>query len=293
MTKPFRTALGLDIGGTNLKAAVLQLPNRIGLEFSVPSRAGDGPEGVRATIREAVKRARDQFALETIGIGCAGSVDPKTGTVRNSPNFHAWKDVPLKAWSESDNGLPTVVENDANCAVVTEWRMGNAQGCRNALLLTLGTGVGGGLILDGRLFRGSTGTAGEVGHFSIRADGVACPCGNVGCFERYCSASGLRRLVPGATAEEIFQNAEKFKPVIDDFLTNLGVGLTSLANVFDPEVILLGGGVAAGLGPYWERLRAWVKSHAFPAVGANVRLLPAQYENESGALGAALLALGL
>ncbi len=294
MTSTSPSALGLDIGGTNLKAAILELPNRIAMEFQVPSRANEGPAGVRAAISEAVQKAKASgLAFSRIGVGCAGSVDPKTGTVRNSPNFRNWTNVPLKAWVEADHGVPAVVENDANCAVVTEWRLGNARGCQNALLLTLGTGIGGGLILDGRLFRGATGTAGEVGHVSLHADGIPCNCGNTGCFERYCSASSLAALVPGVTAEAIFApaNRETYADVIDDFLKHLCVGLTSLANAFDPEVIVLGGGVAAGLGPYWEPVRDWVRGHAFPIVGSNLRILPTLFENNSGALGAALLAL--
>jgi glucokinase len=294
MTRPSPSALGLDIGGTNLKAAVLQLPNRIALELKLPSRANEGPEGVRAALREAVNKAKSEgVSFERIGVGCAGSVDPKTGVVRNSPNFRAWNNVPLREWVQADHGLPVVVENDANCAAVTELHMGNALGCRNALLLTLGTGIGGGLILNGKIYRGATGTAGEVGHFSIHADGVACPCGNVGCFERYCSASSLAARVPNVHAKEIFNpgNRAKYGPVVDDFLRHLSIGLASLANILDPDVILLGGGLAGGLGPYWDVIRAQVKKHAFPAVAENLRLLPTQYENNSGALGAALLAL--
>lgn len=295
MTKSSPTALGLDIGGTNLKAAVLQLPNRIGLEFHIPSRANEGPDGVRAAIREAVAKAKSSGALfDSIGVGCAGSVSPQ-GTVRNSPNFSHWKDVPLKEWVETDHSVRAVVENDANCAAVTEWTMGSAQGARNVLAVTLGTGIGGGLIIENRLFRGATGTAGEIGHFSIQANGIPCNCGNTGCFERYCSASGLKRKLPGVSAEQIFlpENRDQYGPVVDEFLQYLGVGLTSLVNVFDPEVVVVAGGISAGMGPHWKTIREHVKEHAFPAVGAKVQILPAKYESNSGALGAALIALGV
>ncbi len=295
MSSP-HAALGLDIGGTNLKAAVLQLPNRIALEFSIPSRACEGPEGLRAAISEAIHRAKEEgHRFTRIGIGCAGSIDPATGSVRFSPNFKAFRDVPLKEWIDHDHGLPCLVENDANCAVITEWKLGGGKGHKNVVLLTLGTGIGGGLILDGKLFRGSTGTAGEVGHFSIHADGIPCNCGNRGCFERYCSASGLAAKVPDVAAEVIFQpqNRAKYGAIVDEFVSNLSSGLTSLANIFDPDVILLGGGVAAGLGPYWDTVRAAVKKQAFSAVADHVKILPAQFENNSGALGAALLALEL
>src|SRR5207244_2747805 len=125
--------------------------------------------------------------------------------VATSPNFSAWRNVPLKAWVEQDHGLPCSVENDANCALVTEWKIGNAQVFQNALLVTLGTGIGGGLLINGNIYRGATGTAGEIGHLSIHADGIPCNCGNVGCFERYCSASSLARQST-APPEEIFRS---------------------------------------------------------------------------------------
>lgn len=294
MTNSDSWALGLDIGGTNLKVAAVQKPNRIGFEFSVPSHAADGPEAVRTAVREAVLRARSQGGpFSAIGVGCAGSVDPKTGVVRQSPNFSHWRDVPLKEWLQKDHELPVTVENDANCAVVTEWKLGAARGCRNVLLLTLGTGIGGGLILEDRLFRGSTGTAGEAGHVTIRADGVPCPCGNIGCLERYCSASALERVAPGVPPKIVFDpaNRAKYQDVVETFLQDLSLGLTSLANLLDPDVILLGGGIAPGVTPHLERMSSWMKARAFSAVAKHVRLLPAAHGHNSGAIGAALLAL--
>lgn len=285
--------LGIDIGGTRIKAVALEKPDKITERYEGPSDAKEGPEMVRRALGLAIQYFKGKkVKVERVGIGCAGSVS-STGVVRNSPNFAAWKDIPLREWIEKDSRAPTTVENDANCAVFCEWKIGAAAGARNVVLLTLGTGIGGGLILDGRLFRGSTGTAGELGHLSIRSDGKPCPCGNRGCFERYCSASALRdRAGREISARDIFMQSSQspYREMIEDFISDFQIGLTSIANVFDPDVILIGGGVAKGVANYFPRLEQWLKDHAFPAVAAHVRLAVAKHGNMSGALGAALLA---
>ncbi|MBY0371907.1 ROK family protein [bacterium] len=287
-------ALGLDIGGTRLKAVALETPGTVLHQLEIASNAGESPEIVRATLREAHRQFQELgFSPEVVGIGCAGSVDGHRGVVRNSPNFSGWKNVPLKQWGQEDFGVPVSVDNDANCAAVAEWKMGNAVNLRNFVLLTLGTGVGGGIVCDGKLLRGATGTAGELGHFSIYANGEECPCGHRGCFERYCSGTAIRRNAGDISSKEVFSSPgdPRFAPVIEKFLFDFKNALTTLANVFDPEAILLGGQVSLGVAPYLEELQSWVRHHAFPAVGENVRILPAKFGNLSGSLGAALLAV--
>jgi glucokinase len=289
-----RIALGLDIGGTRLKALALEAPDRILHQLEVPSNAAEGPESVRATLRTAVAEFRSKgIQPSTIGIGCAGSVDGRTGIVRNSPNFEAFKNVPMREWAQLDFGLPVFIDNDANCAAVAEWKLGAGRGLHHFVLLTLGTGIGGGIVIDNRLVRGNTGTAGELGHLSLYADGELCNCGHRGCFERYCSGTAVRRNAGDISSKEVFAHPDdpRFQPVIAKFLTDFKIALTSLANVFDPQAILLGGQVSLGVAPFLPELREWVATHAFPAVGQQMRILPAQFGNLSGSLGAALLAL--
>ncbi|MBI4404950.1 MAG: ROK family protein [Deltaproteobacteria bacterium] len=283
-------SVGLDIGGTNIKAVVLEWPEKIYKQFQVPSEAKKGPDAVRAAIRTCTQLL-EGIPFKHVGIGCAGSVDHNNGIVRNSPNFANWTDVPLRKWIEDDLQLPVELDNDANCAVLAEWKLGAARGHANVVLLTLGTGIGGGLVLDNRIFRGSTGAAGELGHMSIHADGKSCPCGNRGCFERYCSASALVEKASGYSAKEIIQraNEEPFKEIVQCFIEELKVGLTSLANVFDPDVIVLGGAVSLGVPTYLAELQGWIKQHAFPSIGKNVRVVTSTFGHQSGALGAALL----
>lgn len=293
-----KITLGLDIGGTRIKTVALGYPDVILHEHRIDSDAKNGPEAVRHAIREAVHHYKQHnIIFSALGLGCAGSVDPHTGMVLNSPNFAQWHNVPLRDWAIADFGLPAIVANDAKCAAFTEWKMGNGKGFRNTILLTFGTGVGGGLILDGKLYMGATGTAGELGHFSIHADGILCPCGNRGCFERYCSASALEKSLPGLTAKDIFSRANEKEPaslaVLNKFFEELKIGVTSLANMFDPECILIGGGLSKGILPYLDEIQTWIREHAFPLVGLKTKIIPTKYFNQSGAIGSALLAFDL
>lgn len=288
--------LGIDIGGTRIKAVALKTPFEGDFAippYECPSHAQDGPQTVIETVLQTLKHFTAQGLNPVrLGIGCAGSVEPTTGVVRNSPNFADWKNIPLKAELEERSKIPTRVSNDANCAVIAEWKAGSAKGARNVVLLTLGTGIGGGLILNNQLFEGSTGTGGELGHFSISSQGIPCPCGNRGCFERYCSASALRGRAGNLTARDIFanENDPHCKTLVTEFLDHFKVGLTSLANVFDPDIIVISGGVSKGIAHHFPMLKAWLEQHAFPAVGPHVKLATARFDNLSGAVGAALLA---
>ncbi len=287
-----RTAIGLDIGGTRLKALALQTPDIILDQVEVDSDASQGPEAVRSALRKTVEVFKKRSIVpDAIGIGCAGSVDPRTGIVRRSPNFSHWKDVPLKEWARLDFGVPIAIDNDANCAAVSEWILGSGKGLQNFVLLTLGTGIGGGIVANNQLVRGNTGTGGELGHFSLYANGELCPCGNFGCFERYCSGTAIRRRAGDVSSKEVFANPEKYSAVIAGFLADFQAGLTTIANIFDPEAILLGGQVSLGVAAHLPQLQEWVQSHAYPPIGNHVKVLPAKFGNLSGSLGAALLAL--
>ena len=293
MSAHFGNTLGLDIGGTNLKSVLLSPENQVLKENKIPSGASVNPEAVREAIRLCVRSYQaDGHTFDAIGIGCAGSVDFQEGVVRHSPNFAQWKDVPLKTWSEADFNLPTLVDNDANCATYTEWKLGKGKGCHSLVMLTLGTGVGGGVVLNGEMFRGSTGTGPELGHFAIHVNGIPCTCGHRGCLERYCSASALKRRFPQTSAKEIFQKHQEspYQEAVEEFVTYLSSALVSFGNTFDPEMIILGGAVAKGMTPHLPRLRKEMGERAFPAVGKNLKIELAQNDNWSGSIGSALLA---
>jgi glucokinase len=284
---------GLDIGGTQIKAVLIDSTDAVVSEFLAPSLAHLGPEKVKDSLLTLLETiSRSNYKVDAVGIGCAGSVDSDKGIVRNSPNFSDWKDIDLRYWIQEATDKPVIVDNDANCAALAEWKLGKGRGFKNLVLLTLGTGVGGGLVLNNRIYRGSTGTGAELGHFSIFADGIPCPCGNIGCFERYCSASALKSRLPEFSAKEIFQNVttnNKCRMAVEEFIRNLQTGLVSLANIFDPDIILLGGAVSLGLISYIDEIRETIKARCFPAIGANLKIEFTHFSNNSGAIGAALL----
>lgn len=291
-----RLALGIDIGGTSIKSLVVQSPGTILAEWETSSDAKSGPEAVRLAVARTVNYfIHEGLKPEVVGIGCAGSVDHEAGMVRRSPNFSGWENVCLVDWLREDFGLTAVVENDANCAVVAEWKMGAGKGSKNIVLLTIGTGIGGGLVLNDQVYRGSTGTAGELGHFTIDSFGPPGAFGLPGTFELNCSATALLRetgMEAKATFAEVASNpGSNVAPAFTRFLHSLKVSLTSVANIFDPDVILLGGAVSRGLEGYLPELRTWICDHTFPTIASHLRLELAVHGNRSGSLGAALLAL--
>lgn len=284
--------LGLDIGGTDIKAIVIDGNGSILLRFKTPSMASVSPRAVREAILKAYLEARIHFSnIVAVGIGCAGSVDSNSGVVISSPNFNQWHEIPLSQWATTDCGIPSSVHNDANCAVVAEWYMGAGRGHSNIVLLTIGTGIGGGVIINNRIFTGTNGTAGELGHMSVDFRGERCTCGNIGCFELYCSATALTRKIPTLTTEQIFSLAEsdvKCMHAVEEALLSLKIGLVSLANIFDPQCMLLGGGVSKGFASRLPEVSKWVKSNCFSSIGKGLTVQLCHLENWSGAIGAAL-----
>jgi glucokinase len=290
---PEPVALGIDIGGTAIKSIILDHSGTILRETETPSEAKSGPEPLRKKIQSVVQHHLDQGArIACVGVGCAGSVDGHRGIVRYSPNFTAGRDLNLRGWIEEDFRLPCIVENDANCAVVAEWKLGGGKGKQNVLLVTLGTGVGGGLVLNNQLFRGATGTAGEIGHFSIDYQGLPGAHGLPGTFETYCSATAIQREAAGRSARDVFTAYDTdpaCKEIVDRFLVRFQVALASLANIFDPDMVLLGGAMAEGVMQHIEPIRAGVRSQVFEAIANNLQIEKAHFGNLAGSIGAALL----
>jgi glucokinase len=302
--------LGIDIGGTNIKAALVSEDGRARSFVRSPwsGRAPAEAVSVAGRLLEELGSPDGAEPPAGCGAGCAGLVDSRAGTVHLSPNLPEWRDVGLRHMLTEALGLPTVIENDANAAAYAEYVVGAARGVRSAVLITLGTGVGGGLILDGRLHRGS-GFAGEVGHATIERDGEPCACGNAGCLERYVSAGAIVRsalslleqgrpsALSGAgevTAEAVGEAAcggdELALEVLAEAGRALGVGLANLALILAPDLFVIGGGVAAAgeplLGPAREEMerRAYCRGPSTPGV------VPAELGETAGVVGAALLA---
>lgn len=314
--KPYR--IGIDLGGTNIKVGLVDRGNRITAKKSVKTMVERPWQQVVADMANtALALLREQgVALEqcsALGIGSPGTVDAGAGVVAYSNNF-GWENIPLVAELSKTIDLPMAITNDANAAALGEVVAGAAAGCTNAILLTLGTGVGGGIILDGRVFEGGFAGGAELGHTTLIAGGEPCTCGRRGCLEAYASATALIRQaaraardVPQSLLNTLcggdparmdgkmpFDAAEAGDPagqrVVDDYINGLGDGITNLINIFRPEKIILSGGVCAQGSALTDPLNAYTHRYSFGGDKAFIPpVITATLGNDAGIIGAANL----
>ncbi len=318
MPRPDRNAsylLGHDIGGTKLAVTVADRNGMILQKVRRPTEAERGPRAVVASLvdmsREAMARAALSPAeLAGVGVSCGGPLDTETGVVYAPPNLPGWDEVPLRAWLESALSLPVFVENDANASALAEWSFGAGRGCRHMVYLTMSTGIGGGIILDGRLYRGPNDTAGEVGHMTIVENGPVCGCGKRGCLEALCSGPSIarraREKVQAAhgsrmvdlagsepaciTAETVMDAARQDDPaareIVDETARYMAVGLGNIVNILNPEVIVIGTILVKAQDLLLEPIRAYLRCETWPRVYDKVRVVPAGLGDEVGDLAA-------
>lgn len=308
-------AIGIDIGGSKVAAAVVDPDGRMLGRRTIPTPT-DRADAVEEVIVELVDTLAAEHAACAVGIGAAGWVDETRRLVRFSPHL-AWRNEPLVDRLEARLALPVVVDNDANAAAWGEYRFGAGQGSGTFAMITLGTGIGGGLVLGGEVHRGRWGVSGEWGHLCVVPDGQICPCGNRGCWEQYCSGEALRREAvalagtgspralplldrvghdPAAIrGHHVTAAALDGDPACEEILTGvgewLGRGLAGLAAVLDPERFVIGGGVSeAGdklLGPARTSFARHLTGRGFRPMA---EILPARLGNDAGLIGAADLA---
>jgi glucokinase len=313
-----RCVIGVDLGGTKLLAGVLDEDRRVRHRAYRIGRGEDTQEvldHLMEVIDEVLAATEQEAEVEAIGLGLPALVDRRTGVALAS-NHLPLIDVPVADIIAERTGLPVFADNDGNNALLAEWRWGAAQGASNAVLLTLGTGIGGGVLVDGTIMRGAAGAAAELGHVVIDADGPPCPgaCPNRGCLEAFVSGpalgiAGLRaahesptsalaaalaagKPITGALVTEVAHDGDEVaRDLLADMGRRLGVGLTSFVNIFNPEIVVVGGGaIAAGdllLGP----AREVVARRALPVPRADLDIVAASFGAESGMLGAGALAL--
>ena len=308
----------VDLGGTNLRAANVDCEGRIHERVRKPTPQSDQPEevvsGIAAAVRECEAEALKRGVhVARISVVVPGSVDVGTGVVVNAPNVPSLQGYELAPALESALGRPPLIENDANAAALGEMWQGAARGYQTIICLTLGTGVGGGIILDGKIWRGADGTAGELGHTSVEPfGGVRCKCGNVGCLEVYASATAIVRMTreglarhPGSslhslaagdlTAEKVYGAAlEGDELSLNGFRSMgvyLGIAMANFVNIFNPEMIVIGGGVSSAWEMFAQHARAEVRHRAFPVPARRCRIESAECGDDAGLLGAAWLAL--
>ena len=298
--------LGLDIGGTKLAAGVVDETGQV-RSFAVEStRAEEGPErGVERLLelgRSAVRGAGlAPEQIQAVGIGSGGPLDAARGLLTAPPHLPGWRDVPIVARAEAAFGLPVVLDNDATAAAAGEHRYGAGAGTSHMVYLTISTGVGGGIVIDGRLYRGATGNGGELGHVTVDCAGRPCRgCGRQGCLEAYVSGTSIAERAREAgmgdvTASDVAAAARSgdtvAREVWDATTDALAFGLTSIVNLFEPQLVVLGGGVVSGtgeqlLGPVRERVRA----EAMMPAGAAAQIVESALGRHVGVVGAAAIA---
>lgn len=298
--------LGLDIGGTKSAAVVGDADGSVLARASAPTPRDNWQEAVallcdlcRQVCREHGVPIADMAAL---GVSCGGPLDSATGTVYAPPNLPAWEAVPLRGLLEAEFGLPTRLENDANATALAEHRWGAGQGCRDMAFLTMGTGIGAGLILDGKLYRGRRDLAGEVGHAVVLPNGPPCPCGKRGCLEALASGTSLARMgrerygEDGLSAHDVCARARLGEPiaqgVVADVALYMGIGLANLLHTLNLERIVLGTLAVHAADLLLDPIRAATQAHCWPRVWEGVSLLPAALGDaaqDKAALAVALL----
>jgi glucokinase len=314
-----RYIIGVDLGGTNI--VVGAMPEDGSRELAIrsePTHAERGSEAVVDRIVSMIAQVISDVIAEHdakthdfigVGIGAPGPLDRERGVVVVAPNL-GWRDFPLRDAISDRIRLPSTLDNDANCATLGEWWRGAAQGGRNVVGITIGTGIGGGIVIDGQLYHGSSDVAGEIGHTTIDSTGRYCRCGNYGCLEAYASGpaialrarealerdevSALHKMVKGdldlLTAATVYEAAHRGDAlaleVVRDTARFLGTGIANLLNTVNPDVVVITGGVTRAGDRLFEPLRAEVKRRAFRPAVAACRIVPGMLEGTAGVVGA-------
>lgn len=308
--------VGIDIGGTNMKGVLADKNGRI-LSFretSTPDSAEKIDNEIYALIEVlATSSSFSKMDIKAVGIGAAGSIDRKRGIVITSPNIRGWKRYPLAKNIEKLTGLRVFLENDATAALMGGWWKGNGSKFRNWIMLTLGTGIGGGVIIDNKVYTGQSGSAMEVGHMTIDYNGRKCKCGNTGCLEQYASASALvahvkenihnyrsstlhgriekEELTSKMIYEEALKGDELAVKALSEISGYIGIGASNLVNIFNPEAIILGGGLSLAHKLIIPIVKKTIDERALPGLKENLKILPSKDQSTIPALGAVKIAI--
>ena len=293
--------LGLDIGGTKLAAGVIDDGGVVHSFAVAPTPATNGPQPALDTLFELGRQAIAEGGLEVqaIGIGSGGPLDAERGVLIAPPHLRGWHDVPVVELAEEAFDLPASLENDATAAAAGEHRWGAGAGIRNMVYLTISTGVGGGVVIDGSLYRGSMGNGGELGHVTIDWHGRRCKgCGRRGCLEAYVSGTSIAERASEAgleltSAEAVAAAARDGHPgasaVWDETVEALACGLTSIVNLFEPELVVLGGGVTRSGDQLLRPVREIVHASSMQPAGSAVDIVLSPFGDQVGVVGAAAI----
>lgn len=302
------TSVGIDFGGTSIKLGVCRGGELLATDEPIITADFPGPAALIGEMAARVAKLREKFPdIAAIGVGVPGLVDFDHGFVHVLTNVPGWKQVPLKTILSEKTGLPVVVENDANAMAYAEFRYGAGRGLNNVVALTMGTGIGGGLILNGQLYRGSGCAAGEIGQMSIDMAGVAGHYGNLGALEKYTgnvqiaehavkryAEAHIQKTLEECTPKKIAEAAQAgddiARQIWEDIANWLGTALSSIAWLLNPDAFVIGGGVAQAGELIFGPLKRKVQSMLSDVVWERLQIVPARFSNESGIIGNAALA---
>ncbi|NJM69810.1 MAG: ROK family protein [Scytonema sp. RU_4_4] len=285
--------IGIDLGGTAIKLGRVATDGTCLQSLTIATPQPAAPEVVMLAMVDAIAQLDNQGHTIAIGVGTPGPADAAGRIAKLAINLPGWYDVPLADWLEAKTGKPTIIANDANCAGLGEAWLGVGRRFQNFILLTLGTGVGGAIILDGKLFVGHLGAAGELGLITFNPDGPMCNSGNQGSLEQYLSVTAIRRRT-GKEPTELSALAKAGDVEVltfwQEYGERLGIGLTSLIYVLTPEAVVIGGGVSASAEFFIPSVKAEIEHRVLPTSRLGLQILPAQLGNFAGIAGAAKLA---
>ncbi|MBU5593487.1 ROK family protein [Clostridium sp. MSJ-4] len=306
--------IGIDLGGTKIAGAITDLEGNIIKENTLPTKAEEGEKSVLGRIIEVIQdliisSGKTVDDIKAIGIGSPGPLDSKKGIIITTPNI-PFKNFDILTPIKEKFNVPAFLDNDANVAAIGEHMLGAGRNTENMIYVTVSTGVGGGAIINGRLYRGNTCNALEVGHTTLLPDGPRCNCGNYGCLEALSSGTAIAKRAKEAvesgrdttlshyetiTSYEVFKEAAKgdsvARHIIDTSLEYLGIGIANIITSFDPEMIVIGGGVTKAGRIIFDRIQEVVGKRCFEAMAASCKIVPAALGEKAGVMGAVALAM--
>ncbi|MFN6501835.1 MAG: ROK family protein [Nostoc sp. DedQUE01] len=285
--------IGIDVGGTAIKLGRFTPDGTCLQSLTLTAPQPTTPEAVLAVLVDAIAQIDPDNQSVAIGVGTPGPADAAARIAKIAINLPGWLDVPLADWLETKTSKPTVIGNDANCALLGEAWLGAGRQFQNLILLTLGTGVGGAIILNGKLFVGHQGAAGELGLISFNPDGPTCNSGNQGSLEQYASATAIRRRTLKEPIElgNLAQQGDAASLTFwQEYGKCLGIGLTTLVYVLTPQAIVIGGGISGSFEFFFPAMKAEIEKRVQPLSREGLQILPAQLGKFAGMVGAAKLA---
>jgi glucokinase len=295
--------IGIDLGGTNLKVGLLDSKYKIIRREILDTQRFTRKESLVSAIVDAVNKIIKNNNLKKndilgVGLGLPGPIDAKKGIVHFFPNISGWKEVNLKMILQKRLKLPVSLDNDANLMSLAEYKLGAAVGFKNSLCLTLGTGVGGGIIIDGSIYRGANNASGEIGHVPINERGPRCNCGGVACLEAYIGSSRIKEearkiFKRNITLEELSAKAKEKESralsLWESVGKRLGVALVGTVNLLDLDAVVIGGGVANAGSILFDKVKKTIAKQAMSVQAKHVRVFKAKLGNDAGMIGAAML----